>query len=99
MSCVSGIIYHRDEFIAKARDIDNKSQGDLFDRINRLVPLSLTIKKLNKGTAVGLLVDFWFLYRELDISLPHYSRDSKTDNRDFMGILQRIENVTKDKID
>ena len=99
MSCVSGIISHRDEFLLKARDVDKISQGDLVDRVNRLLPVSISVKKISKVTAASLLVDFWFLYRELELSSPRYSRDSKTENRDFVGMLQRIEHVTKDEID
>ena len=98
MSCVNGVILHRDEFLAKARQIDTLSEGDLLDRINSLLPMSIC-KKFNKVAAAGVLVDFWFLYCELEITSPRYSRESKLANRDFVGMLTRIEQITKEEID
>lgn len=97
MRCASDIASHREEFLKKAQENDKHSQGDLVTRVDGILPISLP-KKFNKVDAVGMLVDFWWLYREMEVLSPRYSRECEKDKTDYVAMLQRTEMFVREDI-
>ena len=100
--CVETIVEGRDELLILATKADQSlskknQESFLNSRLRSLLP-NKTAKKMGKKDSADLLVDFWFVYKEI-VEETKVTRKLKKTLQDVEGMMPRIEDVSKNMLE